>query len=219
VTATATDASADLSGDSANVTLNLPAGVELVSGDATQQLGSLSTSGQAGDSATTSWVVRATSDGNYTLSAATDAQHCSEHFTSQASTAFAATTPQPPPTGGGQPQPGPTPQPSPIPMPAPVGKLAPHLRVSAPRWRGSRLRVTGSLASRAAGHVLVTYTAKRHGRTVRVRLRAPLHHGRFTALVRVQRSLRHLRATVTVSYGGSSQYKAQRVTRRSPRRA
>jgi hypothetical protein len=104
-------------------------------------------------------------------------------------------------------------------VPPTPSKLAPHLRVSAPRWRGSRLRVTGSLASRAAGHVLVTYTAKRHGKTVRVRLRAPLHHGRFTALVRVQRSLRHLRATVTVSYGGSSQYKAQRVTRRSPRRA
>jgi hypothetical protein len=211
VTAAVTNASADLSGDSASVTLTLPAGVELVSGEQTQQLGSLSTSGQAGDSATASWVVRAISDGNYTLSASTDAQHCTEHFADEASTGIVATTPQPPPSGGGGGQPGPTPRPAPA--PTPVVKLVPHLHVSAPRWRSGRLQVAGSLARGARGHVLVTNSAKRHGKTTRVRVRASLSHGRFRARLKVPSALRRVRATVTVSYGGDSHYKAQKTAR------
>jgi hypothetical protein len=217
VTATVTNASGDLTGDSANVTLNLPAGVELISGEQTQQLGQLALNGQSGDSATATWVVRATTDGNYSLSAMSDAQHCAEHFGGQATADFAATTPKPPPTGGGgQPPPNPMPQPVPTPAPTPTVKLAPHLRVGAPRWRHGRLRVVGSLTRGARGHVVVTYTAKRHGKHVRLRVRAALRRGHFSALMKVPAAARRQRAILTVSYGGDPHYKSQRSTRRVP---
>ena len=210
VTATVTDASADLTADAANVTLNLPAGVELVQGDQTQQRGTLSQAGQAGDSAQATWIVRATADGSYSLSASSNAQHCSEHFASQAGTGFTATTPQPPASGGGGggTEPGPTPQPT----PTPIVKLAPHLRVGAPRWRRGRLRVSGSVARGAPGQVLVTYTAKSHGKMVRVRVRATLRRGRFSRLLRIPRRMRSGGATLTVFYAGDARYKAQRVS-------
>jgi hypothetical protein len=95
-------------------------------------------------------------------------------------------------------------------------KLAPHLHVGAPRWRRGRLEVAGSLARGARGHVLVTYTAKRHGKTVRTRVRISLRRGRFTARLEVRRNLRRIRATVTVSYSGDSHYKAQKAIRHTP---
>ncbi len=212
VTATVTNASGDLTGDSANVTLNLPAGVELVSGEQTQQLGQLALNGQSGDSATATWIVRATADGNYTLSAVTDAQHCSEHFGDHATAGIAATTPQPPPStdqpAGPQPHP-----PQPTLAPPPVTKHAPHLHLHKPQWRSGHLHIAGWLARAARGHVLVTYTTKHHHKTVHVRVRASLHHGRFNARLKVPRSLRRLRALVTVSYGGDSHYKRQKTAR------
>jgi Subtilase family len=210
ITATVTNNSADLSGDSADVTLDLPAGIELVQGDPTQQLGSLSPAGQAGDSATANWVVRATRDGNYSLTAATHAQHCGEHFADQASAGLVASTPPPPPTGGGQP---PVPAPTPTPTPTPVIKLAPHLRLNAPAWRHGRLHVTGSIARGAAGHLLITYDAERRGRRVHVRARASIRRGRFSALLRLPRQTHSVRATLTVAYSGSMRYKPQTVRR------
>jgi hypothetical protein len=122
---------------------------------------------------------------------------------------------RPPPSpsggGGGTPQPGSTPQP--VPTPAPIVKLAPHLHVGAPHWRSGRLEVAGSLASGARGHVLVTYTAKRHGKTLRVRAKANIRAGRYSARLRVPTEIRGVRASVRVSYYGDSRYNAQSATK------
>jgi hypothetical protein len=203
-----TNASADLSADSTAVTLNLPAGVQLVEGQQTQQLGSLAANGTgSGDHAAASWVVRATANGSHLLTATTDAQHCAEHFTAQSATAFTPATPQPSPGGGnnggggiaagGGGQSPPTP------------KTTPHLRISAKRWRGTRLQVTGSLAAGAAGHVAVTYTAVHHGNHVRVTTTTSVRHGRFSVLLKLPTRMRGVHATLTISYRGDPHHKPQ----------
>lgn len=74
--ATVRNPSPDLSAESASATLTLPAGVELVSGAASQSFGTLAPSGQA--SAT--WIVRGTSDGLKGLTAAAQASRYGETF-------------------------------------------------------------------------------------------------------------------------------------------
>ena len=211
VTATVTNASADLTADSSTVRLNLPAEVQLVQGSQTQALGSLALHGAGGDHAAATWVVRATGDGSYPLTASTDAQHCSEHFSAQAASALSATSPQPPPSGsgngGGGNGDGDTNGGGERPHPAP--KSTPHLRIGREHWHGSRLWVAGSIAPGATGRVTVTYSAKRRGKRVRVIARTTVRSGRYSLLLKLPTGMRGVRATVTVSYAGDSQYKAQ----------
>jgi hypothetical protein len=65
--------SPDLTAENAQVTLNLPAGVELVEGQPTQSLGTLQTKGAGGDRATATWTVKGTTDGLKQLIATTTA--------------------------------------------------------------------------------------------------------------------------------------------------
>lgn len=205
VTADVANPSPDLSADQASVTLNLPAGLELVSGDRTQQLDSLSRQGQPGDTAAVSWVVRATQPGIYSISAATGAEHCGEEFWDQGATAVSGQAaggggivPPAPPTlpGPGQSVPAGPSQPRP-----PLA--AAHLRVRK-AWSSKGLRLSGSLARGATGRVTVTYTVRRRG----VVRRASVHGGRFAVLIRDRRAHRR---TLTVRYSGDRKHRGQTV--------
>ena len=79
VTATVTNPSGDLTGENAEATLRLPAGVQLAPGSppVTQPLGTLATD----DSRTVTWTVRGTSDGLKQLTVAAQAQRYGETFT------------------------------------------------------------------------------------------------------------------------------------------
>jgi hypothetical protein len=81
--------SPDLTAETAQVTLNLPAGVELVAGPQTQTLGTLQTRGTAGDRATASWMVRGTSTGLKQLIATTSTTRYGATFRSSATASFA----------------------------------------------------------------------------------------------------------------------------------
>jgi hypothetical protein len=62
VSATARNPSGDLTGESAQLALSVPAGLQITSGAPTQSLGTLATSGTPGDAATATWTVKATTD-------------------------------------------------------------------------------------------------------------------------------------------------------------
>ncbi|MEA2412699.1 MAG: serine protease AprX, partial [Thermoleophilaceae bacterium] len=76
--------SPDLSAENAQVTLNLPSGVELVAGQPTQSLGSLAMKGTAGDSAIATWTVRGNVDGVQLLIATSSASRYGSTFRSSA---------------------------------------------------------------------------------------------------------------------------------------
>ena len=88
VEATVANPSADLTAENAQVTLSLPAGVELVTGQQTQPLGTLQKQGSAGDRATASWTVRGTADGLKQLIATASATRYGSTFHSSATAAF-----------------------------------------------------------------------------------------------------------------------------------
>jgi hypothetical protein len=207
ITAAVANPSPDLTADQASVTLNLPAGVELVSGGGTQQLGSLSRQSQAGDQGTASWVVRAVQNGTYSLVATTSAEHCGEHFTDEGATAIVVTTPQPPGGSGEGVEPPGGANPTPISPPASGGGLAsPRLRVRE-SWGPKGLRVYGTLARGTSGHVTVVYSAKTAGRRRRT-VRGVVHRSRFVVLLRVRR---RGRSSVTVEYPGDRTHTPQVV--------
>src|SRR5439155_3380305 len=86
VTATVANPSSDLTADNAQATLVVPAGVELVTGQQTQSLGTLGTKGSATDHATASWTVRGTTGGLKQLIASTSAAKYGSTFRSSAAT-------------------------------------------------------------------------------------------------------------------------------------
>ena len=83
VMATVTNPSGDLSAQSTQVTLALPAGMQLAEGSppATQAVGTLQPAGQAGAQATRSWTVRGTGDQLAQLSASAGAARYGETLT------------------------------------------------------------------------------------------------------------------------------------------
>jgi hypothetical protein len=211
VTATVANPSPDLTADQTTVSLNLPAGVELVEGDLTQQLGSLAQQGRAGDRTTASWIVRASRDGTSNLTATADAKHCGEEFSGSSDMPITASTPQPPvgsgeggsapggPTGGGQPS-------QTTPTPGKRSLASPRLHV-ARRWSSKGLRISGTLARGATGRITVTYRATVRGRHKGKVTRVRVHAGRFVALIRVHRSRAHL----SVTYQGDRNHRSQTV--------
>jgi hypothetical protein len=88
VTAEITNPSPDLTAEETTATLELPAGVELVTGQPTQTLGTLQTSGAAGDTATAHWTVSGTSDGIKQLIATASASRYGSTFRTAASQSF-----------------------------------------------------------------------------------------------------------------------------------
>jgi hypothetical protein len=84
VTADITNPSPELTAENAEVTLSLPAGVELVAGQATQAFGTLQTSARA----TATWTVRGTTDGLKQLTATTSATRFGSTFRSSAAAAI-----------------------------------------------------------------------------------------------------------------------------------
>jgi hypothetical protein len=96
VTATIKNPSPELPADNATATLALPTGVELVSGDQTQPLGTLGVKGNSRDHATARWTVRGTTDGLKRLVITATAAKYGSTFRS--STAAAFTVDAEPPT-------------------------------------------------------------------------------------------------------------------------
>jgi hypothetical protein len=88
VTAAIANPSPDLTAENAEVALNLPLGVELVSGGQTQPLGTLQPRGSQGDTATASWTVRGTTDGIKQLIATTTASRYGSVFRASATGTF-----------------------------------------------------------------------------------------------------------------------------------
>jgi uncharacterized repeat protein (TIGR01451 family) len=85
VTATVRNPSADLTAENAHLTLRLPDGVELTSGAATRDLGTLATSSPT---TTHSWTVRGTADGVKKITAAATASRYGETFTGTATDSY-----------------------------------------------------------------------------------------------------------------------------------
>jgi hypothetical protein len=209
VDATVTNSSPDLTADSTSVTLDLPAGTDLVSGPVTQAVGQLAHGGQPGDRAGVSWVVRATTAGTHRLTATTDAEHCREHFTAQGTAEFATVTAPPPGGTGNQTGPPGSAPPAPTPAPGLPAPKSPFLRVAKPRPTSRGLLVTGTLARAATGHVTVMYTTGRAHHRRRFRKVVRVRRGRFTALLRVPRALRRVRPTLVVTYSGDAHFRAE----------
>ena len=95
MTATVRNPSADLTAENASVTLQLPAGVEIVSGAQTRSLGTLATSSPT---QTFTWTVKGTSDGVKALTAQAQASRYGETFTSSATDSFTVDASAPAPT-------------------------------------------------------------------------------------------------------------------------
>ncbi|MFL5909391.1 MAG: S8 family serine peptidase [Gaiellaceae bacterium] len=84
VTATAHNPSSDLTAESAQLTLNVPTGVQIITGSQTQTLGTLATNGSSGDSDTATWTIRATGDVAGHITATATASRYGETFSSSA---------------------------------------------------------------------------------------------------------------------------------------
>ena len=80
--------SADLTAANAEVTLSLPAGVDLVAGQQTQMLGTLERKRTTGDQREATWTVRGTSHGLKQLIATTTASRFGSAFRSSAASSF-----------------------------------------------------------------------------------------------------------------------------------
>jgi hypothetical protein len=208
VTAALANTSPDLSAQDAQVTLQLPPGVELATGSppATQQLGSLAARGSPGDRATASWTIRATATGAHDLAVSASTTRYGEVFGARAAAVLSAQPPAPQP-------PGTTPTP-----PGPSPKALVSIRLLIVRWSGRRLTVTGRLRPAAGGVVLATARcgrarATRHVRAIR---------GRFDIrewLLPVA-CARATRAWLHIAYAGDRTHRPrtlQRVLHRLPR--
>lgn len=178
--------SPELSAEAAQVTLNLPTGVELVPGSPAlrQSLGTLA----PGSDLNRSWTVRGTSDGVRTLSARSEATRYGEALASDdARTLTVATPPPPPPTSPPPPTPvdspsAPVPAPTPVPAPsgtAPATPFVPALPVlaspapstlpPAPAAPTTRRRALVALAeTRVTGAALLVSGTLRAGASGRV---------------------------------------------------
>jgi hypothetical protein len=215
VTARVANPSPDLTAEDAQVTLQLPAGVELVAGAQAQQLGTLALAGQDGDEGTATWTVRGTADGVHQLVAAIEAARYGESFAGQGAASLTVATP---PAPGPGPQPNPSLQPGPPgPSPAPtVERMMPSLRLSRPRWKDTRLVVRGTLSRGASGRVGVTYRARLRGSSVRILTSVRVRSGRFSVTLRLPRGAGGARAKLWARYGGDRRYRAATARRRLP---
>jgi hypothetical protein len=114
---------------------------------------------------------------------------------------------------GGHTQPGPVDRSSP-----PPSRVSPNLKIDRGRWRGSKVRVSGSAGPRLVGRLQVTFACGPGARRRSARRVFP-SGGRFALTLPVKRACRRARrATVIVTYGGDSNHTpglVSRVVRRS----
>ncbi|MFA4926930.1 MAG: hypothetical protein WC558_00320 [Patulibacter sp.] len=110
---------------------------------------------------------------------------------------------------------------TPPPGRTPTVKASAGLRLGKVTRKGARVTVTGRLDRRASGRVTITWTQKLGRRTVKRSVRAKIVRGRFSATLRLPRTLAaaRTRATVTVSYAGDGAVRAATQRKRVPRRA
>ncbi len=226
VTADIANPSPDLTAEYARVTLDLPAGVELLSGEVAQSLGTLARNGSPGDRATATWTVRAATGGIKALAATTTAARYGSTFRSSATgqLAVAATpapaTPSPtvfPPTPGGSLAGGGTASPPTlIPTPSigsrPPAKQSPQLKITSVTRVGSRLRVRGSVARGANGQLTAQLTARiRRARRRITRASSYAQLRRFMLPLKVPLKAKGIALTVT--YRGDGSFVRQTVRR------
>ena len=190
LTAELVNPSPDLTGLGTSVTLDLPAGAELVSGSQTQDLGTLETNGSSGDTATASWDVRLPDAGPQDFAARAETTRYGESFRSQANATVAVQSPQtdppppPPPPGAAPPAPPPPPATPPRPSARSSALLQDPQRAAWPAQPG-RVRHAGS---HLPGTVTLIYSTRVRGRMVRVRRSVSAASGRFRGSLRLPRS-------------------------------
>ena len=213
VVAQVVNPSADLTADNTQVTLDLPSGIELVSGSRAQTLGTLQLKGDLAASATASWTVRGTSDGVKQLTATATATKYGSTLRSSATDSFAidgdpatatlVVPPDPTPDPGG----GSTATPNPTPIP--TRPLSPELHIARIQRRGKRLLVSGTVARGANGKVTAVWRTR--DRVARASTYAQLR--RFTLVLKAPKARR---ARLTVSYARDYHF-ARQASRRTLR--
>jgi hypothetical protein len=204
ISADVANPSPDLTAESTQAMLTLPAGVELVAGDQTQGLGTLETAGSPGDRAEASWTVRGTTAGIKQLIASTSATRYGSTFRSSATAAFGVVSPPieavtlaPPSlsTTGGTATPAPSVSP---PAPPSATRQPPELRITSAKRKGARLIVRGSVALGASGKVAARLTTRVRGRRRVAAATTFAQLRRFRLTMKIPRGAR--RATLTVTY-------------------
>jgi hypothetical protein len=109
---------------------------------------------------------------------------------------------------GGHTHPGPVDRSS-----SPPSRLSPNLTIDRTRWRGRKLRVSGSAARRLLGRLRVTFACGRGARRRSDRRVFP-REGRFALTLQVKRACRRAsRGAVIVTYGGDASHTPGVVTR------
>lgn len=213
ITATLANPSGDLEGEDASVTLDVPPGVELLTGESTQHLGTLTTLGQPGNTATATWTVSSTGDGSHDLTARAEASKYGESFRGEAQITFAGQTPM---TEGAAPPPPPaalTPPPPPVPPAASRPPKKPSgLALSRVRVLRRVLDVRGRVDATASGYVGLVYRLRLHGRTVTVSRRVAVTAGHFRGRLRLPRGSTR-RGSLVASYAGDPNHLAARLRR------
>jgi hypothetical protein len=110
-------------------------------------------------------------------------------------------TPVPPPD-----QPGLDP---PVIRPPVIAKSAAALKLSTVRRVGRKVTVSGRLTSKASGRITVRYGVRLGGRTRAIIRHVPIRSGAFRTLVTLSQTIARARsATITVTYGGDADTKA-----------
>jgi hypothetical protein len=202
--------SPDLSAEAAEVTLNVPAGVELVAGEATQQLGTLQPKGSPGDQATATWTVRITSEPNRQLMATTTAQRYGSTFRSSAVASVgidALPSDTPVPAQSPDPQPA---TPTTGAPPTEIFPASPGLKITNLRRVGTKLIVRGIVAPGVKGRISARWIGKIRGkrRTARAAAYPRDHH--FRVVVTLPRRAKVAeRPRLTLTYRGDQDFLAQ----------
>ncbi len=203
VSATIANPSDRIPAQQAQATLELPAGVELVSGSPTEELGTLAAGGQA----SRTWTIRAASAGAHQVTVRTSATYATASFGASGSAALNVV----PSTATGEPPSPTTPTetaPSGPSVPVQPIKSSPRLRIFSARVRRGRVRIAGSISPQARGRVSVVYTTRIAGRTIRIHRLVRHRGGRLSLTIRLPRGSSG-RGRVRASYGGDAALKPQ----------
>ena len=104
--------------------------------------------------------------------------------------------------------------PAPNPEPPPPVRAKPGLKLKRVAQRGTRLYVSGSIARRASGSVLIAYDVKTRRGTIRSKRRVAVRSGRLKAVLKLSRAARSARrGRLMLSYAGDARYLPQTLRR------
>ena len=97
---------------------------------------------------------------------------------------------------------------------------SPRLRITRARRSGSTLTVSGTIARAASARIEAQVSRSRTGKPVLAKARVKPKRGKWTARVKLPRSLRNGRAMyLAVKYAGQSEYRATTLRRRLTEKA